>query len=95
MLQAFERHLWLYADDTCSLFQHKDITRIEAVLNKNFSMLCEWSVNINFSVHFGEDKTKSILLCSRHKIKNPKPLDIEYNGIKTKRFKTKILTSNT
>ena len=53
-------------------------------------MLCEWSVNINFSVHFGEDKTKSILLCSRHKIKSPKPLNIEYNGIKTKRLKTKF-----
>ena len=43
MSQAVDCELLLYADDTCLIFQHKDITEIETVLNKNFSML--WFVD--------------------------------------------------
>ena len=42
MLQAVDCELLLYADGTCLIFQHKDITTIETTLNKNFSILCEW-----------------------------------------------------
>ena len=41
MLQAVDCELLLYADDTCLIFQHKDITEIEMPLNKNFSILCD------------------------------------------------------
>ena len=47
MPQAGDCKLLLYADDTCLIFQHKDITEIETALNKNFSMLCEWLIDIN------------------------------------------------
>ena len=35
---------------------------IENVLNKKLSNVCYWSVDNNLWVHFGEDKTKCILL---------------------------------
>ena len=39
MPQAVECESLLYAADTCSVLQHKDITEMETRLNKNFSML--------------------------------------------------------
>ena len=82
MPQDVDCKLLLYDDDTCLIFQHKDITEIESTLNKNFTMLCDWSVDYKLSIHFGEDKTKSIKFGSKHKIKKSKPLNIQYNDIK-------------
>ena len=86
MPQAVDCELLLYADDTCLIFQHKDITEIELALNKNFSMLCDWFVDNKLSIHFGEEKTKSILFGSKQKIKRPKPLNIQYNNIKIEQY---------
>ena len=52
---------YLYAGDTCIFYQHEDVTRIENVLNKEFSSLCQWFIDNKLPIHFGEDKTKSIL----------------------------------
>ena len=46
-----------------------DLIKIESALNKNFSILCDWFVDNKLSIHFGQDKTKSILFGSKHKIK--------------------------
>ena len=43
--QAVDCELLLCADDTCLIFQHKDITEIEMALNKKFSVLCHWFVD--------------------------------------------------
>ena len=86
MPQAVDSELWLYADDTCFIFEHKDIIKIEVTLNKNFSMLCDWFVHNKLSIHFGEDKTQSILSGSKHKIKKSKPLNVQCNDIKTKQY---------
>ena len=87
MPQAVDCELLLYADNTCLTFQHKDITEIEMALNKNSSMIfCDWFVDNKLSIHFGEDKTKLILFGSKHKIKNSKPLNIQYNYIKLKQY---------
>ena len=51
----------LYDDDRCIYYQHRDIQKIENVLNKEFSSLFEWFINNKLSIHFGEDKTKAIL----------------------------------
>ena len=40
-------------------------------------MLCDW---------FGDNKSKTILFGSKHKIKNPKPLNIHNNDIKIKQY---------
>ena len=53
--------LLLYADDTCLIFQHKYMTKIETALNKTFNMLGYWYVDNKSNIHFGEDKTKSVL----------------------------------
>ena len=82
----FVCELLLYADDTCLIFQHKDITKIQSALNKNFSSFCDWSVDNKLCIHFGEEKTKSILLGSQHKIKKSEPLNIQYNDIKIKQY---------
>ena len=37
MLQALDCDLFLYEDDTCLLFQNKDLERIIEELTKNFS----------------------------------------------------------
>ena len=50
----------IYADDTCIFYQHEDVHKIENVLNKEFSSLCKWFIGNKLSLHFGEDKTKSI-----------------------------------
>ena len=86
MPQAVDCELLQYADDICLIFQHKDITEIGTALNKNFSMTCDWFVDNKLSIHFGEDKTKSILFGSKHKIKKSKPLNIQYNDIKIKQY---------
>ena len=35
----------LYVDDTSIYYQHRDIQKIENILNKEFSSLCEWFIN--------------------------------------------------
>ena len=49
--------------------QHKDINKVENQLNEDFSNICDWFVDNKLSIHFGEDKTKSILFASIFKRK--------------------------
>ena len=86
MPQSVNCELLLYADDTCLIFQHNDIKEIEIQLNKNFSLICDWFVDNKLSIHFGEDKTKSILFSSKRKIKKAIPLNIQYKDIKIKQY---------
>ena len=74
MPQAVNSNLFLYADDSCLMFQHKEVEEIEKVLNNDFENICDWFVDNKLSIHFGEDKTKSILFASQRKIKNIKNL---------------------
>ena len=67
MPQAVDCDLFLYADDTCLLFQHKDLERIKEELTKTFSNICDWFVDNKLSIHFGEDKTKSILFSTKNR----------------------------
>ena len=61
--QAVDCDLFLYADDTCLLFQHNDLER---KLTKNFSNICDWFVDNKLSIQFGEDKTKSFLFSTKN-----------------------------
>ena len=56
--------LYLYADDACILYSHQNVNFFEINLNHDFNNLCEWLIDNKLSIHFGEDKTKSIL-CKR------------------------------
>ena len=70
MPQAVNSDLLLYADDTCLIYTSKDINTIEEQLNTDFNSLCDWFVDNKLSVHFGEEKTKSILFGTKRQLKN-------------------------
>ena len=84
MPQAVKSNLFLYADDSCLIFQGKDVIEIEKQLNRDFTNICEWFVDNRLSIHFGEDKTKSILFTSKRKIKKVPKLKINYKNIQIK-----------
>ena len=44
----------------------------------------DWFVDNKLSIHFGQDKTKSILFSSKDKLRNAKSLNIVYNSIEIK-----------
>ena len=41
MKQAVDCDLFLYVDDSSLVYQHKDVTKIEQNLNKNFPNICD------------------------------------------------------
>ena len=49
--------------------------------------MCDWFVDNKISMHFGEDKTKSILFTSKRNLKLVEELDIRYKAIKIKQHK--------
>ena len=83
MARAVDCDLLLHADDSCLIVRDSSIEQIESSLNKNFNALCDWFLENKLSIHFGEDKTKSILF-SNKKCKNLKKLDIRRGDIKNK-----------
>ena len=80
MPMAVKCDLFLYADDNCLVFQSKNVEDIEKQLNEDFANICDWFVGNKLSIHFGEDKTKSILFASKRKIKKLQKLEIIYNN---------------
>ena len=84
MPQAIKSNLLLYADDSCLVFQGKDVIEIEKQLNKDFTNICESFAYNRLSIHFGEGKTKSILFASKRKIKRVPKLKIKYKNIQIK-----------
>ena len=70
MPQAVTSTLHSYVDDSCILYQHKNVVQIEKRLNEDFENLCNWFVDNKLSIHFGEDKTKSVLFASKWRAKN-------------------------
>ena len=69
----------LYVDDTCIVLQNKNVIKIEKQLLRNFSSLCDWFFDDKLSIHLSQDKTKSILFGTKHKLRNAKALNIVYN----------------
>ena len=65
-LYALESNLYLYIDYSRFLFQHKKVTEIKKKrLTKDFTNICDWFEVNKQSIHFGEDKMKSILFSFR------------------------------
>ena len=86
MPQSVECSLFLYADDSCLVYQHKELSLIEEHLNRDFANICDWFVDNKLSIHFGEDKTKSILFTTKNKNKSVGNLNIKYNNINIKQY---------
>ena len=49
------------------LVNMKDINEIEKQLNEDFESICDWFVNNKISIHFGANKTNSILFATKLK----------------------------
>ena len=80
--QAVKSNVFLYTEDSCFIYHHRDVEEIEKQLNKDFWNVCDWFVDNKLRIHFGEDKTKSILFASKHKIKRAWKSNIKYKEIK-------------
>ena len=81
---AVKCNLFFYVDDTCIVFQSKNVEDIEKELNEDFGRICDWFVDDELIVYFGKGKTKSILFASKPKIKKLQKLEIIYNNIQIK-----------
>ena len=88
MLQAVNSDILLYADDTCLIYTGKDIKTIEEQLNTDFSSLCDWLIDSKLSVHFGDEKTKSILFGTKRQLKQQRYLKLRYGDIEIKQHST-------
>ena len=77
--------LYLYADNTCIFYQDKNIEKIEKILNKEFLSLCEWFIDYKLSIHFGDDKTKTIFFSQ---MKSQPKLSILYGDYSLKQRNT-------
>ena len=89
MPQAVNSELLLYADDTCLFFMGKDSKIIGDQLIKDFNSLCEWFIDNKLSIHFGEEKTKSILFGTKQLLHKGKSLNIRYGDTEIKQH-TKV-----
>ena len=88
MKQPVGCDLFLYADDSCLLYQCKDVKEIERNLNKNFSDGCDWFVDNKLNIHFAEDKTKCILFGTKDRLNKVSSLDIKYGEKHIKQYHT-------
>ena len=87
MPQAVDCDLFLRsADSSCLVYQHKELSKIEEQLNKDFANICDWFVDNKLSIHFGEDKTKSILFTTKNKTKSNGNLNIKYGNVNIKQY---------
>ena len=84
MLQTANYDLFLYADDSYLIYQHRGVKVIEQKLNKKFLNVCSWFADSKLSLHFGEDKTKSILFGTKKETKTDRNLDTKYGTIHIK-----------
>ena len=46
--------------------------------------MCDWFVDNKLSIHFGEDKTKSIIFSTKNKVKRAGQLNIKYKNVEIK-----------
>ena len=67
-------NLLLHTDDSCLLYQHKDIAKIEKMINEDFENICDWFVG----------KNKSILFRKKQRAKNIRKLNTRYKEINIK-----------
>ena len=57
MPQVVTLNLFLYADDSCLMFQHEKVEDIEKSLKNDFENICNWFVDSRLSFSLGKDET--------------------------------------
>ena len=88
MKHAVDCDLFLYADDSCLVYQHKHVSKIEQILNKIFPNMCDWFVVKKLSIHFGEEETNFILFGTKQKPNNTGGLNIRHGTKQIKQYHT-------
>ena len=88
MEQAVDCDLFLYVDNSCLVYQHKDMKEIDRNVNKKLSDICDWFVDNKLSIPFGAGKTKCILFGTKHRLNKVSSLDIKYGAIYIKQYHT-------
>ena len=88
MKQAVDCDVFLYANDSCLVYQHNDVSKIEQNLRKIFSIICDWFVYNKLNIHFGEDKTKCTLFGTKQKLNKTGILNIRHGTIQIKQYHT-------
>ena len=73
MPQAVKCELLLYADDTCLIFKHSDITEIEIQLHKNFSSICDLFVDNKQASILMKIKLSQFFLAAKVRLKKRAP----------------------
>ena len=48
--------------------------------------ICDWFVDNKFSIHFGEDKSRSILFSTKNRKRKIGTLNIQYSDVKIKQY---------
>ena len=81
MPQTVKSNLFLYGNNSCLMYQHRDVEEIEKQLNKNYENVCDLFVDNKLSI---QDKTKSVLFARKRKIKVARKLNVKYKEIKIK-----------
>ena len=66
------------------MHQHKGIANSKR-LSVNFENICDWFVNNKLSIHFDDDKTKSLFFVSKRRAKNFCTINIRYKEINIKK----------
>ena len=57
---------------------------IKIQLNTAFSSLWDWFIDNKLSVHFGQEKSKSILFGTKRQLKKQRDIDLRYGDIEIK-----------
>ena len=70
MPQVINPELLLNADDPCLISRSRDAKAIKDQPKKDFNSLGEWFIDSKLSIHFGEEKTKSIHFGTERNLKN-------------------------
>ena len=84
MFHAIDCKLFLYADDSCLMYQHRYVKVTEQNLNKDLLNVCD----TKFGVHLGQDKTKAILFEIKRKVNKDSNLNISYGTIHVRQYYT-------
>ena len=86
MNQAVDCDLLLQADDSCLIYQQKDVNfKRQIFVQRNLSECLAkyfgWFVDKKLNIHVAEDKTKCILSDTKHRLNKVGNLDIRYGEI--------------
>ena len=60
MNQAVDFELFLYADDSSLVYLQKEAKERKLNLSKSFCNICDWFVDVELTIYFGDDKIKNI-----------------------------------